>query len=148
MSGGKAIRHFGDLIVYRRARELARDVFCMTKSFPKEEVYAMTDQIRRASRSIGAQIAEAWAKRRYERHFLSKLTDADGEQNETQHWLGVAVDCEYITRQQAKELINSCSEIGRMIAGMMAKRDKFCGPCTYEIKEEQEPYITQKAEFL
>ena len=70
---------FRDLLVYQKAKELSRTIFKITKRFPKEEAYSLTDQIRRSSRSIGAQIAEAWAKRRYEKHFVSKLTDADGE---------------------------------------------------------------------
>ena len=74
---------FRDLLAYQKARELAREVFEVSKRFPKEEMYALTDQIRRSSRSIGAQIAEAWAKRQYEKYFVSKLTDADGEQQET-----------------------------------------------------------------
>lgn len=87
---------FQELKVYRKARGISRTVFDVSKSFPKEETYSMTDQIRRASRSVGAQIAEAWAKRRYERHFISKLSDADAEQMETQHWLGEALGCHYI----------------------------------------------------
>ena len=79
----KMIQSFRDLLVYQKARKLAQDIFVLTKAFPKEETYALTDQIRRSSRSIGAQIAEAWGKRRYEKHFISKLTDADGEQQET-----------------------------------------------------------------
>jgi four helix bundle protein len=86
---------FKELVVYQKARDLAKSVFEITKTFPKEEMYSLTDQIRRSSRSIGAQIAEAWSKRRYERHFISKLTDADAEQLETQHWIIVAQDCEY-----------------------------------------------------
>ncbi len=78
-------RDFRELVVYRRQRELAREVFAVSKKFPREESRSLTDQIRRSSRSIGAQIAEAWAKRRYEKHFISKLTDADAEQRETQH---------------------------------------------------------------
>jgi four helix bundle protein len=76
---------------------LAKAVFEASKTFPREEAYSLTDQGRRASRSIGAQIAEAWAKRRYARHFASKLTDADGEQLETQHWLIMAFDCGYLS---------------------------------------------------
>lgn len=78
---------FRDLLVYQKVRAVAREIFALTKRFPKEEVFSLTDQIRRSSRSLGAQIAEAWAKRRYEAHFVSKLTDADGEQQETQHWI-------------------------------------------------------------
>jgi four helix bundle protein len=86
---------FRDLIVYRKSRGLSRSIFLLSKSFPAEEMFLLTDQIRRPSRSVGAQIAEAWAKRRYEKHFLSKLTDADGEQQETQHWIEVTRDCGY-----------------------------------------------------
>ena len=78
---------FRDLIVYRKARELLLAIFRLTKRFPKEENYSLTDQIRRSSRSVGAQIAESWAKRRYEKHFVSQLPDSDGEQQETQHWI-------------------------------------------------------------
>ena len=79
-------RSFRDLAVYQKARKVSRAIYKISKGFPKEETYSLTDQIRRSSRSIGAQISEAWAKRRYERHFVSKLTDADAEQMETQHW--------------------------------------------------------------
>jgi four helix bundle protein len=79
-------RSFRDLLVYQRAFIVSQRIFNLSKGFPEEEKYALTSQIRRASRSIGANITEAWAKRRYERHFVSKLTDADGEQMETQHW--------------------------------------------------------------
>ncbi|MDB6058205.1 MAG: hypothetical protein JWO95_2049 [Verrucomicrobiales bacterium] len=85
-------RSFKDLTVYQKARVLNREVFRITKTFPRDEAFSLTSQWRRASRSIGAQISEAWAKRRYPAHFLSKLTDADGEQMETQHWTIVAYD--------------------------------------------------------
>jgi four helix bundle protein len=78
------VKSFRELLVYQKARQMAREIFQITKMFPQEEMYALTDQMRRSSRSTGAQIAEAWVKRRYEKHFLSKLTDADGEQQETQ----------------------------------------------------------------
>src|SRR2546425_13009476 len=83
-------RSFTDLAVYQKARVLTREVFKITKRFPREEAFSLTDQWRRAARSIGGQLAEAWAKRRYPAHFVSKLTDADGEQNETKHWIIVA----------------------------------------------------------
>ena len=89
-------RSFKDLNVYQKAREISRAVFKFSKAFPKEETYSLTDQVRRCARSIGAQIAEAWGKRRYEKHFVSKLTDADAEQLETQHWIGEALDCGYL----------------------------------------------------
>lgn len=80
-------KSYRDLKVYKLSRELLKDIFDLSKTFPKEETYSLTDQIRRSSRSVGGQISEAWAKRRYEKHFVSKLTDADGELQETQHWL-------------------------------------------------------------
>jgi four helix bundle protein len=83
MSGLRHANSFQDLIAYQKARELQRDVFRLTASFPKDELYALTSQIRRSSRSIGANITEAWGKRRYENHFINKLTDSDSEQLET-----------------------------------------------------------------
>ena len=79
------LKSFRDLEVYKLSRQLSGEIFEVTKKFPKEEMYSLTDQIRRSSRSVGTQIAEAWAKRKYEKHFISKLTEADGEQLETQH---------------------------------------------------------------
>ncbi|MGZ9234746.1 MAG: four helix bundle protein [Anaerolineales bacterium] len=137
---------FRDLIVYRKARELALAVFRLTKQFPKEESYSLTDQIRRSSRSIGAQVAEAWAKRRYEKHFVSKLTDADGEQQETQHWIETAFDCEYISQEESKVLLEKCAEIGRLLGGMIAKAEQFCNPSPYKIQEEQADYFVTSAQ--
>ncbi len=132
---------FRDLIVYRKARELSQEIFRLTKRFPKEEMYSLTDQIRRSSRSAGAQIAEAWAKRLYEKHFISKLTDSDGEQQETQHWIETALDCEYISQEEAKALLEKCSEIGRLLGGMIAKAEQFCNPSPYQTHEEQAKYF-------
>jgi len=117
---------FRDVVVYKNARKIAESIFELTKSFPKEEMYSLTDQARRSSRSIGAQIAEAWAKRRYKKHFIRKLTDADGEQQETQHWIETAEDCGYLSREQTQRLNNALSEIGRMINLMVNKADIFC----------------------
>lgn len=119
-------KSFRDLIVYKKARAVAKRIFEISKTFPKEERYSLTDQVRRSSRSIGGQIAEAWAKRRYEKHFVSKLSDADGEQLETQHWIETAEDCEYLTSSQATEVNDELSEIGRMLNSMMNKADQFC----------------------
>lgn|SRR5574341_232315 len=132
---------FRDLIVYRKARELSLAIFKLTKRFPKEEDYSLTDQIRRSSRSIGAQIAEAWAKRRYEKHFISKLTDSDGEQQETQHWIETASDCEYISQEEANALLERCFEIGRLLGGMIAKAEQFCNPSPYQVRDEQADYF-------
>jgi four helix bundle protein len=89
-------------------------------------MYSLTDQLRRSSRSIGAQIAEAWAKRRYKKHFISKLSDADGEQQETQHWIDTAEDCRYLSPEQTRKLNSALSEIGKMINSMINKADIFC----------------------
>jgi four helix bundle protein len=118
---------FRDLVVYQKSRTVARLIFKLSKTFPSEERYSLTDQCRRSSRSIGAQIAEAWAKRCYEKHFVSKLSDADGEQQETQHWIEIALDCEYLTSQTRGELIDDLASIGRMLNSMMDKAAMFCG---------------------
>lgn len=143
MSGLKHAQSFRDLMVYQKSRELQREIFKLTRSFPKEETYSLTDQVRRSSRSVGANIAEAWAKRRYEKHFISKLTDSDGEQMETQHWIETALDCEYIDSQMSAQLIEKCSEIGRMLNGMMSKADMFCGEPSRTLREDSAAYFTQ-----
>ncbi|HEY4691284.1 MAG TPA: four helix bundle protein [Anaerolineae bacterium] len=138
------LRHaksFRDLLVYQKARQLSAEIFRLTKDFPREEMYSLTDQIRRSSRSVGAQIAETWAKRRYEKHFVSKLTDADGEQQETRHWLDTAADCGYLTRSQADDLVGKCAEVGRLLGGMMAKAHLFCGMTVAAIREPAADYF-------
>ena len=136
-------RSFHELRVYQKARVLAREVFKTTKRFPKEEAYSLTDQWRRASRSIGAQIAESWAKRRYSKHFVSKLSDADGEQMETQHWVIVALDDGYISREEAQHLGSLAVEIGRMLGDMIQNPESFCGEeFSNLLKEDPAPYYT------
>jgi four helix bundle protein len=119
-------KSFRDLVVYKKARAVAKEIFEVTKTFPKEEMYSLTDQVRRSSRSIGGQIAEAWAKRRYEKHFISKLTDADGEQLETQHWIDTAEDCEYLSSAQAARVNEKLAEIGKMLNSMITGAHRFC----------------------
>jgi four helix bundle protein len=119
-------RRFQELMVYRKARALARELFTVSKAFPREEAFSLTDQLRRSSRSIGAQIAEAWAKRRYPKHFVSKLSDADGEQLETQHWLTVAFDSGYLSAEETRRLGGLCVEVGRMLGTMISQADQFC----------------------
>jgi four helix bundle protein len=97
-----------DLTVYKLAYALAMEIFEITKRFPSEETYALTSQIRRSSRSICLNLREAWAKRRYEAHFLSKLTDCDGEANETDSSLDFARDCGYISMDQHRCLTAKC----------------------------------------
>lgn len=126
-----------DLIVYQKSRALAREIFELTKSFPKEETYSRTDQIRRSSRSVGAQIAEAWAKRAYEKRFVSKLTDSDGEQRETQHWIETAEDCGYISHERSEQLVEKCREAGRLLGSMIDKASMFCNPPARSIHESQ-----------
>ena len=123
---GDKIRSFKDLKVYQKAFSLQQEIFQVSKGFPKEELYSLTDQIRRSSRSIGANLAEAWHKRRYPAHFVSKLSDSDGEQAETQHWLDTALACKYISEDVCRNLMNKCMEIGRMLGKMMANPEPFC----------------------
>ncbi|MGE5264505.1 MAG: four helix bundle protein [Acidobacteriota bacterium] len=136
---------FRDLVVYRKTRAFQREIFKISLGFPKDEKFSLTDQIRRSSRSIGANIAEAWAKRRYEKHFLSKLTDADGEQCETQHWIGTALECEYLSLEQVKALMDNCTEIGRMHGGMMSKPELFCGEPYKTVRESSPEYFVNPA---
>ena len=120
------VKSFRDLEVYKLAREVSKDIYILSKSFPVEEKYSLTDQIRRSSRSVGAQIAEAWGKRKYEHHFISKLTDADSEQLETQHWLEVSEECFYINSETSYSLLQKCESIGKMLQSMIDKSATFC----------------------
>jgi four helix bundle protein len=113
------VARFEELEVRRTAFALQERLFELSKQWPREEQYALTDQIRRASRSIGANIAEAWAKRRYEAHFVSKLTDADGELDETRHWLLTARACSYLGEDVFEELKIACDEIERKLGRMI-----------------------------
>ena len=139
-------RRFQDLRVYKKARVLAKEVFIATKrSCPTEERFSLTDQIRRSSRSIGGQLAEAWAKRRYPAHFISKLSDADGEQQETQHWLTVAFDCGYFSAEETRRLGELCLEVGRMLGEMTAKVDQFCqSHDDHQLREPVAEYLIQE----
>ena len=104
------------------------DIFLASKSFPGEEKFALTSQIRRSSRSVCLNLREAWAKRRYEAHFLSKLTDCDGENAETESALDFAKDCEYITVAQFQKMSSLNREVGKMLGSMIAKPDPFLIP--------------------
>lgn len=120
------VKSFKDLEVYKLSRQLSKEIFEISRKFPREETYSLTDQVRRSSRSIGAQIAEAWAKRKYPKHFISKLSDADGEQLETQHWIETALDCEYVTNEVANDLLHKNASVGKMLNSMMNKASSFC----------------------
>ncbi len=108
-----------DLIVYQKAYALAMEIFHCSKRFPAEERYSLVSQIRRSSRSICLNLREAWAKRRYESHFISKLTDCDGESNETDTALDFAKDCGFITLEEHKKLTSCCDEVRRMLGSML-----------------------------
>jgi len=122
------VSSFKDLEVYKLSRTLSAEIFQLSREFPKEEKYSLTDQVRRSSRSVGAQIAEAWGKRKYINYFISKLSDADSEQLETQHWLEVASECQYLNETDKYKILNHCESIGRMLQSMMDKSSLFCKP--------------------
>jgi four helix bundle protein len=134
-------KSFQDLIVYRKARALQQEIFQITRTFSKDETFALISQIRRSSRAIGANIAEAWAKRRYPAHFLSKLTDAEGELFETR--IGTALDCGYINSEQANKLDAQCTEIGRMLGSMMEKAELFAGDEYRVLRDSTTEYFTE-----
>lgn len=123
----KIVRH-QDLEVYKKAFEAAMEIFELSKSFPKEETYSLTDQIRRASRSVCANIAEAWRKRRYEAAFVSKLNDSEAESAETQTWLEFSVHCQYIDRKIGRRLFKTYDEIISMLVNMINNPDDWVLP--------------------
>ena len=117
---------FRDLKVYQLAFNLAMEIFYVSKNFPVEEKYSLTDQIRRASRSVPGNIGEGYRKRRYPRLFVNKMADADGEATETQVWIDFAYECGYLTQNRRMELRNGYEEVGRMLGGMIAHPERFC----------------------
>jgi four helix bundle protein len=108
-----------DLDAYNKAFEMAMTIFALSKNVFIEERFALTGQIRRSSRSVCLNLREAWAKRRYEAHFVSKLTDCDGENSETDSSLDFAFKCGYISTEQHRDLTSACAEVGRMLGGMI-----------------------------
>lgn len=128
------------LRVYQKAVVVEGAVMALSRSFPVEERFSLTDQIRRSSRSVGAQIAEASANRRYSAHFASKLTDADAEQMETQHWLETAVRAGYVSAPEIEPVLQDLRDIGRMLNGMIHKADLFCGPGPSCVSEDTPDY--------
>jgi four helix bundle protein len=123
----KITTHF-ELDVYKKAFDTAMRIFRASKGFPKEETYSLTDQIRRSSRSVCANLAEAWRKRRYEAAFVAKLSDSEAEAAETQSWLQFAVQCEYLNKQEATELFQTYHEIIATLVGMINNVDKWILP--------------------
>lgn len=122
MEGG-----FKSLKVYQLSYQLAMEIFNISKSFPKEETYSLTDQIRRSSRSVCSNIAEAYRKRRYSKNFTSKISDADGETSDppTGGWIDFAKDCKYINEQTHESLIMKYEEVGKMLGSMADNPEKF-----------------------
>jgi len=119
------MKGFKDLIVYQRAFDLAMDIFEITKRFPKEETYSLIDQIRRSSRSVCSCLAESYRKRKYPAHFVSKLTDADMENSETNVWIDFSFGCKYITEQEHISLSKRNEEVGKMLGEMIQNPGKF-----------------------
>jgi len=120
-----AVQSVKELTVYKKAYLLAMEVFEIMKGFPPEEQFALTSQIRRSSRSVCLNLREVWAKRHYEKHFVSKLTDCDGECNETDSSLDFAKDCEYISLDTHDKLVALNTEVGRMLGSMLRSPEKF-----------------------
>ena len=116
---------FQDLLAYKKSFELSMLIFVISKKFPSEEKYSLTDQIRRSSRSVSANIAEATRKRRYEKHFVSKLTDSDSENSETQVWLEYALACKYIENEEFNLLTEKSIEVEKLLNYMMNNLNKF-----------------------
>lgn len=125
-TGKKQVERVADLRVYQLAFKLQQRIFEITKSFPREELYSLIDQMRRSSRSVGSQICEGWKKRRYPASFIAKLTDSDGEQAETCHWLKTSAACGYITRRKRDELIAEYKHVSGMLNKMMSNAESWC----------------------
>jgi four helix bundle protein len=121
------IKSFKELVVYQKAYYLAIEIFNLTKQFPKEEKYSLIDQIRRSSRSITTNIAEAWAKRIYEKSFISKISDALGEEYETEVWLDYSKDCSYISIEKHDFLLEKYDEVRKILNSMIIHSGKWCG---------------------
>jgi four helix bundle protein len=137
----KRIRAHRDLEVYQKAFAGSMEIFELSKVFPKEETYSLTDQIRRSSRSVCANLAEAWRKRRYEKAFISKLSDSESESAETQVWLEYAVHCGYMPRDKAIVLYRTYDEIMRMLVSMIVHPEQWLlPPSDQTIREEPEEY--------
>ncbi len=114
-----------DLEVYKKAYSVSMEIFQLSKSWPVEEKYSLIDQVRRSSRSVCSNLREAWAKRRYEAHFISKLSDCDGENSETDTWLDYAQDCGYLAEERHAVLVSHITEVGKMLGGMLRNPDPF-----------------------
>ncbi len=120
-----ATYNFKDTVVYKKAFSLSMEIFEVSKSFPKAETYSLTDQIRRSSRSVCANLAEAYRKKRYPANFISKLTDCDAENSETGIWLDFSLECKYINKEVHKNMISKNEEVGKLLNHMLSNPDKY-----------------------
>lgn len=121
----KILRSHKELDVYQLAFKTSMEIYCLTKTFPKDEIFSLTSQIRRSSRSVSANISEAFRKRRYEKAFISKLSDSEGEAAETQVWLDYSLECEYISKDLYLKLFNDYDNILGKIVNMINNSDKW-----------------------
>lgn len=119
------IRSHRDMMIYKRAQDIAMNIFKLSKAFPVEERYSLTDRVRRSSRSVVVNFSEAWRKRRYEAAFIAKLSDAETEAVETQEWITFAVKCGYLERADAAKLFRECEAVIRTLVGMIDNADKW-----------------------
>lgn len=117
---------YEDMSVYKKAFRMATMVLQLSKRFPKEEKYSLTDQVRRASRAVSGLYAEGYRKRRYPAHFVLRMTDADGENTETQVWLAHAVACEYVSQADIDPIRAMTDEVGRMLGDMIRYPERYC----------------------
>ena len=124
---GKIVKH-QNLEVYKKAFDAAMEIFELSRQFPKEETFSLTDQIRRSSRSVCSNIAEAWRKRRYEAAFVAKLNDSEGEAAETQTWLEFSVRCGYLEKETGRKLFKDYDEIISMLVSMINNTDVWVLP--------------------
>ena len=120
------VNSFKELIVYQKAYKLAMEIFEISRDFPKEEKYSLTDQIRRSSRSVTSNIAESWAKKRYLKLFVSKLIDSLGEEYETESWLDYSKDCKYIQTETHEKILREYDEVRKMLISMINNPEKWC----------------------
>jgi len=139
------IKGFRDLEVYKLGLAEAKRIFLVTKTFPKEERYSLTDQIRRSSRATNGMVAEAWARRRYPAVFVNKINEAMGEAMETQAWLDHALSCDYITPSQFGELNDAWQHIGAMLNRMIERSEDFCKSASKRRAKEPEGKNTRSS---
>ncbi len=138
------VKHYRELWVYQRAFKAAMRIFELSKTWPSEERYSLTDQIRRSSRSVCGAIAEAWRKRRYQAHFVSKLSDGDSEAAETQNWLAFALKCGYLAESESRKLDDEYDAISAGLVNMMDNASQWCGP-GHAVREDSGEYVPNAA---